>query len=86
LLFLRSRPWTFGAGTFGKIKFSPKSEANPALGWSGGAAFRVIERMAVLLFVKQNFSRFAQRQIGVAETTKVWRPRWHFAAGLSWQF
>ncbi len=86
LLLLRSQPWTFDAGIFGKRTFSSKSEAKLALGWSGGAAFRVIERMAVLLFVKQNFSRFAQRQIGVAETTKVWRPRWHFAAGLSWQF
>ncbi|MGH7453202.1 MAG: hypothetical protein ACRENG_17765 [bacterium] len=86
LLFLRSQPWTFDAGTFGKRTFSSKGEAKLALGCGGSAAFRVIERMAVLLFVKQNFSRFAQRQIGVAETTKVWRPRWHFAAGLSWQF
>jgi hypothetical protein len=86
LLLLHSQPWTFDAGTFGKIQFSPKSEAKLALGWSGGAAFRVIERVAVLLFVKQKFSRFAQRQIGVAETPKVWRPYWHFAAGLSWQF
>jgi hypothetical protein len=86
LLFLRSQPWTFDAGTFGKRPFSSKSEAKLALGWSGGAAFRVIERMAVLLFVKQNFSRFAQRQITVAETKKRWRPRWQFAAGLSWQF
>ncbi|MCI0694854.1 hypothetical protein L0337_22955 [candidate division KSB1 bacterium] len=86
VLLLRSRPWTFDAGTFGKIQFSPKSEAKLALAWSGGAAFRVSERVAVLLFVKQNFSRFAQRQIGVAEKPKAWRPRWHFAAGLSWQF
>lgn len=86
VLLLRSRPWTFDAGTFGKIQFSPKSEAKLALAWSGGAAFRVTERVAVLLFVKQNFSRFAQRQIGVAETPKVWRPYWHFAAGMSWRF
>lgn len=86
VLWLRSRPWTFDAGTFGKIQFSPKGEAKLALGWSGGAAFRVSVRVAVLLFVKQKFSRFAQRQIGVAETPKVWRPYWLFAAGLSWQF
>jgi hypothetical protein len=86
LLFLRTRSWTFDSGTFGKIEFRPKNEAKLALGWSGGAAFRVIERVAVLLFVKQNFSRFGQRQIGVAEKPKAWRPRWHFAAGLSWQF
>ncbi|MGH7599322.1 MAG: hypothetical protein ACREOI_23430 [bacterium] len=86
LLLLRSQPWTFDAGIFGKRTFSSKSEAKLALSWSGGAAFRVIDRLAVLLFVKQKFSRFAQRQIGVTETTKVWRPLWHFAAGLSWQF
>jgi hypothetical protein len=86
VLLLRSQPWTFDAGTFGKIKFNSKSEAKLALGWSGGAAFRVSERMAVLLFVKQDFSRFAHRQIGVAETPEVWRSRWNFAAGLSWQF
>lgn len=86
VLLLRSRPWTFDAGTFGKIKFNSKNEAKLALGWSGGVAFRVIERMAVLLFVKQKFSRFAQRQIGVTETPKIWRAYWNFAAGLSWQF
>ncbi len=86
LLFLRSRPWTFDAGTFGKIRFSSMGAAKLALGWSGGAAFRVTERMAVLLFAKQSFSRFAQRQIGAEATTKAWRPHWHYAAGLSWQF
>ena len=85
VLLLRSGPWTFDAGTFGKIKFNSKSEVKLALGWSGGAVFRVSERMAVLLFVKQNFSRFAQRQIGVLETPNSWRPRWNFAAGLSLQ-
>jgi hypothetical protein len=85
VLLLRSQPWTFDAGTFGKIKFNSKSEAKLALGWSGGAAFRVSERMAVLLFVKQEFSRFVQRQIGEAATPEAWRPRWNFAAGLSWQ-
>jgi hypothetical protein len=86
VLLLHSRPGTLDAGTSGKIKFDSKSEAKLAIGWSGGAAFRVIERMAVLLFVKQKFSRFAQRQIDVTEATKLWRPRWHFAAGLSWRF
>jgi hypothetical protein len=86
VFLLRSRPWTFDAGTLGKLKFNSKSEAKLALGWSGGVAFRVIERMAVLLFVKQKFSRFAQRQIGVAQTPKVWRRYWNFAAGLCWRF
>lgn len=86
LLMLYSQPWAFDAGTFGKIQFSSKREVKLALGWCGGATFRVGERMAVLLFVKQKFSRFAQRQIGVAETLKVWRSYWHLAAGLSWQF
>lgn len=85
LLLLHSRPWSFDAGAFGKIKFNPKEEAKLALGWGGGAAFRVGERMAVLLFVKQKFSRFAQRQSGVAAAPKVWRPYWNFAAGLSWR-
>lgn len=86
LLLLRSQPWTFDSGTFGKIKFNSKNDAKLALGWSGGVAFRVIERVAVLLFVKQKFSRFVQRQIGAAETPKIWRPFWNYAAGLSWQF
>lgn len=86
LLFLRSRPWTFDAGTFGKINFHSKHEVKLALGWGGGASFRVIKRMAVLLFVKQKFSRFAQQQSGATETRPAWRPYWNFAAGLSWSF
>jgi opacity protein-like surface antigen len=86
LLLLRSRPWTFDAGTFGKVAFPRKSEAKLVLGWGAGASFRVTRHVAVLFSVKQNFSRFAQRQIDVAETTRVWRPFWHYVAGLSWQF
>jgi hypothetical protein len=86
LLFLHARPWTFDAGAFGKVTFRSKSEAKLAVAWSGGITFRATQRVAVLLSIKQSFSRFTQRQIGAAETTKVWRPYWHYAAGLSWRF
>jgi hypothetical protein len=85
-LFLRPRAWTLDAGVLGRITFQPKAEAKFAPAWSGGAAFRVVERMQVFLSVKQNFSRFARRQIDVYATTMVWRPYWHYRAGLSWHF
>lgn len=85
-LFLRPRPWTIDTGAPGRITFQPKAEIKFAPAWSGGATFRVVERLQVFLSVKQSFSRFARRQINVEATTMVWRPYWHYGAGLSWHF
>ena len=85
-LFLRPRAWTLDAGALGPITFAPKAETKFAPAWSSGATFRVVECLQVFLSVKQNFSRFARRQIEVEATTMVWRPYWHYGAGLSWHF
>jgi hypothetical protein len=86
ILLLQPQPLTLDAGTSGSVRLHPKREVKLAPAMVGGMIFRVIREMAVLLFLKQSFSRFEERQIGLDKTTKRWRPYWLYGAGLSFHF
>ncbi|MCG3118411.1 MAG: hypothetical protein ALAOOOJD_00611 [bacterium] len=83
---LRPQPLTIDAGTAGRVTLYPKSETKFVAAWSSGCTFRIVQEMAVLLVLKQNFSRFANRQLEALPARNAWRSYWNFGAGLSWNF
>jgi hypothetical protein len=84
LLFLHPCPLRIDTGTFGATEFRPPSEIKFAPAFGGGMRFRVTRRAAVLFFIRQSFLRVASRQIDNDAATIVWRPYWHYGAGLAW--
>jgi len=84
--FFRPQSLTIDAGTFGKITLRPNGETKFVAAWESGIAFHLVAGTTMLFSVKQNFSRFADNQIGAAQPKSKWRPYWNFATGLSYHF
>ncbi|GEM_PF-6787776 len=85
-LFFRPQALTIDAGTLGKIMLRPNSETKFIAAREGGFAFHLGESVAILFSIKQNFSRFADNQIGLVQPQNKWRPYWNYATGLSYYF
>jgi hypothetical protein len=86
LSFFRPQPVVIAAGTLGKINLHPDGETKFFVAWESGLAFHLVEGVAILFSIKQNFSRFANRQVGADHSASKWRPYWNYATGLSYHF
>ena len=86
LSFFKPRPLTVDAGITGKMTLRPAGEKKIAVAWESGLNLYLREDAALLLAVRQNFSRFAFRQLGSNQITQQWRPEWNFAAGVLHRF
>lgn len=86
LSFLKPQPLTINAGITGKITLHPAREIKFVAGWESGLNLYLHENAALLLAVRQNFSRFALHQIGSDPVGNQWRPEWNFAAGVLYRF
>ncbi len=86
LSFFKPRPLTIDTGITGKMTLRPAGEKKFVVAWESGLNLYLLEDAALLLAVRQNYSRFAFRQLGSDQVTHQWRPEWNFAAGVLYRF
>lgn len=86
LSFYKPQPLTIDAGITGKMTLRPAGEKKIVVAWESGLNLYLLEDAALLLAVRQDFSRFAFRQLGSDQATNQWRPEWNFAAGVLYRF
>jgi len=86
LSFFHPEPLTIDAGVAGKITFRPAAEKKIVAAWESGLTLHLVKGVSMLLAVRQNFSRFASRQLGSDHVASQWRHEWNYATGLLYSF
>lgn len=77
---------TIDVGVAGKMTLRPAGEIKFVAAWESGLTLHVINAAALLLAVRQNFSRFTSRQLGSDQAERRWRHEWNYATGLLYFF
>jgi len=84
--FFQPQSLTIDAGIAGKMTFRPAGETKFVAAWESGLMLHLVEGASLLLAVRQNFSRFASRQLGSEQFARRWRHEWNYATGLLYFF